>query len=63
MKQTIQQTAVQPAMQPLASCIRPGLEQFDIHDTDDAIQQQADDTTSELEDLQLIKKQRKLMIF
>ena len=58
MKQTIQQTAVQRAMQPVARYIKTGLEQFDIHDTDDAIQQQADDNTADLEDLQASKKKK-----
>ena len=31
MKQTIQQTAVQRAMQPVARPIQPGLEPFDIY--------------------------------
>ena len=58
MKQNIQQTAVQRAMQPVARQIKTGLEQFDIYDTDADIQQQADDKAAELEYLQLIKKKK-----
>ena len=47
MKQTIQQTAVNKAMQPVACYIKTGLEQVDVHDTDDAIQQQAHDNTAD----------------
>ena len=36
-KQHIQQTAVQRAMQPVGRYINTGLEQVDIHDTDDAM--------------------------
>ena len=43
-------------MQPVARYIKKGLEQSDIHDTDEAIQQQADDNTADLEDLHLRKK-------
>ena len=39
MKQNIQQTALQRAMQPVSRNIKTGLEQFDIFDTDDALQQ------------------------
>ena len=52
MKQNVQQTAVQRAMQPVARSIQTGLEQFDIYDTDETIQQQADDNAAELEALQ-----------
>ena len=38
MKQTIQQTAVQRALQPAARSIPTGLEQFDMADTEEAIQ-------------------------
>ena len=58
MKQNIQQTAVQKATQPVARYIKTGLEQFDIHDTDEAIQQHADDNTADLEHAQLIKEQK-----
>ena len=47
MKQTIQHTTVKQAMQPEACYINTGLEHFDIHDTDDAIQQQAHDNTAD----------------
>jgi hypothetical protein len=49
MKQNIQQTAVQKALQPIARQIKTGLEQFDIFDTDESIQQQADDNEAHLE--------------
>ena len=39
MKQNIQQTALQRATQPVSRNIKTGLEQFDIFDTDDALQQ------------------------
>ena len=58
MKQTIQQTALHKATQPVARYIKTGLEQFDIFDTDDTIQQQADDNTADLEELQLRKKKK-----
>ena len=58
MQQNIQQTALQRAAQPVAHYIKTGLEQFDIHDTDDAIQQQADDNTADLENLQASKKKK-----
>ena len=38
MKQTIQQTAVQRALQPAARSIPTGLEQVDMADTEEAIQ-------------------------
>jgi hypothetical protein len=49
MKQNIQQPAVQKALQPIARQIKTGLEQFDIFDTDETIQQQADDNEAHLE--------------
>ena len=49
MNQHIQQTAVQRAMHPVARQIQTGLEQWDIYDTDETIQQQADDIAAELE--------------
>ena len=62
MKQTIQHTAVQKAMQPVARYIKTGLEHVAIYiyiyDTDEDIQQQADDNTADLEDLQVIKKKK-----
>ena len=58
MKQTIQQTELQQATQPVVRYIKAGLEQFYIHDTDDAIQQQADDNTVDLEYLHLRKKKK-----
>ena len=48
MKQTIQQTAVQRAMQPVARYIKTGLEQFDMTESDENIQKQADDNAAEL---------------
>ena len=42
MKQNIQQTAVQRAMQPVARQIKRGLQHFYIHDTHKTIQQQAE---------------------
>ena len=42
MKQNIQQTAVQRAMQPVARQTKTGLQHFDIHDTHKTIQQQAE---------------------
>ena len=56
MQQHIQQTALHKARQPVARYIKTGPEQFDIFDTDDTIQQQADDNTADLEELQLRKK-------
>jgi hypothetical protein len=41
-KQNIQQTAVQRALQPVARLIPSGLEQFDMADTEEAIQEQVD---------------------
>ena len=58
MKQNLQQTALQKATQPVARYIKTGLEQFDIHDTDETIQQQADDNTADLEDLHATKKKK-----
>ena len=58
MKQNMQQTALQKATQPVARYIKTGLEQFDIHDTEDAIQQQADDNTADLKDLEDKKKKK-----
>ena len=58
MKQNMQQTALQKATQPVARYIKTGLEQFDIHDTDEAIQQQADDNTADLKDLEDKKKKK-----
>ena len=60
MQNNIQHTAVQRAIQPVARYIKPGLEQFDIYDTDGAIQQQEDDNTSELNYLQLVQKKTTL---
>ena len=60
MKQTIQQTALQNATQPVGLYIKTGLEQFYIYiyiyDTYDARQQQSDDNTADLEDLHLRQK-------
>jgi hypothetical protein len=58
MKQNIQQTAVQKALQPISRQIKTGLEQFDIFDTDDSIQQQADDNEAHLEELQTATRKR-----
>ena len=58
MKQNLQQTALQKATQPVSRYIKTGLEQFDIHDTDETIQQQADDNTADLEDLHATKKKK-----
>ena len=58
MKQHLQHTALQKAAQPVARNIKTGLEQFDLYDTDEAIQQQADDNTADLEDLQVRKKKK-----
>ena len=64
MKQNLQQTAVQRAMQPVARPTPTGVKQFDIciyiYDTDESIQQQADDNAAELEDLQLRKKRKEI---
>ena len=60
MQNNIQHTAVQRAIQPVASYIKPGLEQFDIYDTDGAIQQQEDGNTAELNYLQLLQKKTTL---
>ena len=57
MKQNMQQTALQKATQPVSRYIKTGLEQFDIHDTDDAIQDQMDDNTADLENAQSIDEQ------
>ena len=62
MQQNLQQSAVQQAMQPVARYTKTGPEHFDICDTDDAIQQQADDNTTEIEDSQL-RKTKEIMIF
>jgi hypothetical protein len=58
MKQNLQQTAVQKALQPIARTIKTGYEQFDILDTEDTIQQQADDNEAELEESQTVKRKR-----
>ena len=58
MNQHIQQTAVQRAMHPVARQIKTGLETWDIYDTDETIQQQADDNAAELEELHLTKKRQ-----
>jgi hypothetical protein len=58
MKQNIQQTAVQKALQPIGRQIKTGLEQFDIFDNDESIQQQADDNDAPLEELQITKRKR-----
>jgi hypothetical protein len=58
MKQNMQQTAVQQALQPIARQIKTGLEQFDIFDTDESIQQQADDNEAHLEELQTAKRNK-----
>jgi hypothetical protein len=57
-KQTIQPTAVQKALQPIARQIKTGYEQFDILDTEDTIQQQADDNEAELEESQTAKRKK-----
>ena len=44
----MQQPALHRAMQPVARQIKIGLKQFDVHDTDDATQHQADANTAEL---------------
>ena len=46
MKQNIQQTAVQRALQPPARSIPTGLEQFDIADTEETIQEPLDEGES-----------------
>jgi hypothetical protein len=58
MKQNLQQTAVQKALQPIVRQIRTGYEQFDILDTEDTIQQQADDNDAHLEESQTLKRKR-----
>ena len=58
MKQNMQQTALQKATQPVSRYIKTGLEQFDIHDTDDAIQDQMDDNTADLKNAQSIDEQK-----
>jgi hypothetical protein len=58
MKQNMQQTAVQKALQPIARQIKTGYEQFDILDTENTIQQQADDNEAELEESQRVKRKR-----
>ena len=45
MTQTIQQTAVQRALQPVARSIPTGLKQFYMADTEEAIQEQLDEGT------------------
>ena len=57
MKQTMQQTAVQRALQtprPMPS----GLEQFDTADTDESLQEQMDETEELLEEGRRVKRQR-----
>jgi hypothetical protein len=54
----MQQTAVQKALQPIARQIKTGYEQFDILDTEDTIQQQADDNDAHLEESQTAKRKR-----
>ena len=57
MKQHVQQPALQNAMHTVARYTKTGLEQFYNYDTDDSIQQQqADDNTSDLYNLQQIMK-------
>ena len=58
MKQNLQQTAFRRATQPLPRDIKTGPEQFDIFDTEDAIQQQADDNEAELQDLKAMKTRK-----
>ena len=50
MKQNLQQTAVQRALQSVARSIPTGLEQFEMADTEEQIQQQVDDNESLLEE-------------
>ena len=45
-------------MHPVPRQIKTGLEQWDIYDTDETIQQQADDNAAELEELHLTKKRQ-----
>jgi hypothetical protein len=49
MKQNLQQTVVQRALQPVARSIPTGLEQFDMADTEEQIQTKVDDNESLLE--------------
>ena len=56
MKQNLQQTAVQRALQPVARSIPTGLEQFDMADTEDKIQQQVHDNESLLDEARLREK-------
>ena len=58
MKQNLQQTAFRRATQPQPRDIKTGPEQFDIFDTDDTIQQQADDNEAELQDLKEMKTRK-----
>ena len=58
MNKNIQHRALHNAKQPEARYISTGPEQFDIFDTEYTIQQQADDNTSDLEELQLRNKKR-----
>ena len=58
MKQNLQQTAFRRATQPQPRDIKTGPEQFDIFDTDDNIQQQADDNEAELQDLKEMKTRK-----
>ena len=56
MQQTIQQTAVQRALNPAARSIPTGLEQFDMTDTEDHIQQQVDEHEELLEEGRRVKQ-------
>ena len=49
MKQTIQQTAVQRALQPTARSTPTGVQQFEMADTEEAIQDQLDERAAVFE--------------
>jgi hypothetical protein len=58
MEQNIQQTVVQQVLQPIARQIKTVLEQFEMFDTDETIQQQADDNEAHLAELQTAQRKR-----
>ena len=60
MKQIMQRTAVQKALQTGTSSMPSGLEQFDTADTDENLQQQMDENEELLEDARCVKKRRGL---
>ena len=63
MKQNLQQTAVQRALQPAAHSIPTGVQQFDMADTEEAIQEQVDERAEGYERYkeQQSKKQKTLV--